>query len=117
MTYRIDYDYLNQWNENDIPSFELCFNVITDNSVTKRGFDATIKIEYENPEIVAWDENDVCFIQTPTWRNPSRWDGSCGIGVNTKRIIGCDEDKLKNLNNLDYIEVFVLLVKKRKNSV
>ena len=97
LTYRIDYDYLNQWHEDDVPTFELCFNVKTDNSVTGHGFDITTKIEYENPEIVTWDDNTDCFIQNPSWRNPSRWDGTCGIGVNTKKIIKCDQDKLKNL--------------------
>ena len=50
LVYRVD------WNENDM----------------------TTKIEYENPEIVTWSDDNQCIIQRPTWRNPSRWDGQCG---------------------------------------
>ena len=95
--YRVDFKYLDQWQEDDIPSFELCLNVRTDSSVTAKGFEIATKIEYENPEIVTWTEPTECRVQAPSWRNPARWDGLCGIGVSERSILQCDEELLSKL--------------------
>ncbi len=70
-------------------SFEVCYNVITDESVVHTGFTSIFKLEYENPQVVEWTKWSDCLTQTPIKINAERWDGSCGIGVREREITKC----------------------------
>merc|ERR1712228_1095475 len=100
IVHRVDFNYLNDWREDDIPSLELCFEIISDQSITKKGFNVMTKIEYENPEIIKWQKTE-CHIEKPSWRNPSRYDGSCGIGIQSQTITECNTALLNVPHSLD----------------
>ena len=85
----VDADYLSSYDVNDRASMEICYHIVTDESVSGNGFEVNFKVEYLNPEIVYWTDWSQCNIQPVMPQNSKRWDGSCGVGVRTRRVQNC----------------------------
>ncbi|ETO22013.1 hypothetical protein RFI_15189 [Reticulomyxa filosa] len=86
--------------EDNSNSIEVCLNVITDESITGKGFESTFRIEYQNPQRVEWhsDFSEPCHTAQPNGRNPSRWDGTCGVGVQRRVISQCYSANISSAN-------------------
>jgi len=66
----------------DEPDHLICVEIMTDNSVAKTGFKMRFLFGYDFGKFsTPWG---ACTTAPPSWRNPSRWSGLCGIGYHDR---------------------------------
>jgi len=99
----IDSDYVEE-NGN---SLEVCMKIVTDSSVTKRGFKSKLMVSYDDPQIRKWSDWSPCATLTPRSsrgnKNDRHWAGTCGVGIKSKSVLQCndntDDDAAANSKN------------------